>query len=238
MSAAWRVATAGLALACLVPPLVAAAQIRGLAFTGDVARAEHRVDDRSVGGGVEVSTGTLLGAGVRISVGSRWTVGASGRSGVLHPDSGATLPRDVAELGLDGAFRMRDWFDLVGGVRVRSYSTALARQRWTAPYLGAAGRVPFAVRGLHGLVDLAVHPFASVSGLTRPEFAISGGAAVAYSRGRFDVQLRYSVERYDFARGTADERTEQLSTLTLRVQARASRGLPKTTTAPPGGAAP
>ena len=226
MSAAGRVATAGLALACLVSPPAAAAQIRSLAFTGDVARAEHRVDDRNVGGGVEVSTGTLLGAGVRISVGSRWTVGASGRTGVLQPDSGATLPRDVAELGLDGAFRMRDWLDVVGGVRVRSYTTALARQRWTAPYLGAAGRVPFAVRGLQGLVDLAVHPFASVSGLTRPEFAISGGAAVAYSRGRLDVQLRYSVERYDFARGTADERTEQLSTLTLRVQARASKGAP------------
>ena len=238
MSAAWGAATAGLALACLVPPPGAAAQIRGLAFTGDVARAEHRVDDRSVGGGVEISTGTLLGAGVRISVGSRWTVGASGRTGVLHPDSGATLPRDVAELGLDGAFRMRDWFDVVGGVRVRSYTTALARQRWTAPYLGVAGRIPFAVQGLRGLLDVSLHPFASVNGLTRPEFAVTGGAAVAYSRGRFDVHLRYAVERYDFARGTADERSEQLSTLTLRVQARGRSGLPKTTTAPPGGAAP
>ena len=66
----------------------------------------------------------------------------------------------------------------------------------------------------------------SVSGLTRPGFAISGGAAVAYSRGRFDVQLRYSVERYDFARGTADERSEQFSALTVRVQARARGGAP------------
>jgi len=198
-----------------------------------MALAEHRVDDRRVGGGVEISTGTLLGGGVRVSVGSRWTIGAMGRTGVLNPDSGATLPRDVAELGLDAAFRMREWFDVIGGVRVRSYTTALGRQRWTAPYLGAAGRVPFAVRGLEGLLDLAVHPFASVNGLTRPEFAISGGAAVAYSRGRFDVQLRYAVERYDFARGTADERSEQLAVLTLRVQARVRSGVPKTTTAPP-----
>jgi hypothetical protein len=237
-----RVATvdvwSALALACLLFPPTAAAQVRGLAFAGDVALAEHRVVDRSVGGGVEISTGTLLGAGVRISVGSRWTIGAAGRTGVLHPDSGATLPRDVAELGLDGAFRMRDWFDVVGGVRVRSYTTAVARQRWTAPYVGAAGRVPFAVRGLQGLLDLTLHPFASVSGLTHPEFAISGGAAVAYSRGRFDVQLRYAVERFDFARGTAAERSEQFSALTLRVQVRARSGLPKTTTAPPGGAAP
>jgi hypothetical protein len=68
---------------------------------------------------------------------------------------------------------------------------------------------------------VAVHPFASVTGLTRPEFAISSGAGMAYSRGRLDVQLRYSLERYDFARGTADQRLEQLSVLTLQVQARA-----------------
>jgi hypothetical protein len=221
VSAAWRLTTAGLGLACLISPRAASAQIRSLAFTGDLARAEHRVDDRSVGGGVEVSTGTLFGAGVRISVGSRWTIGASGRTGVLHPDSGATLSRDVAELGLESAFRMRDWFDVIGGVHVRSYTTALARQRWTAPYLGVAGRVSFAVRGLQGLADLALHPFASVSGLPRPEFAMSGGAAVAYSRGRFDVLLRYSVERYDFARGTASERLEQVSALTLQVEVRA-----------------
>lgn len=187
---------------------------------------------------MEISRGTLFGAGVRLVVGSRWTIGAAGRTGVLHPGRGATLPRDVAELGLDGAFRVRDWFDVLGGVRVRSYTTVLARQRWTVPYLGAAGRVPFALRGLEGVLDLVVHPFASMHGLTRPEFALSGGAAVAYSRGRFDTQLRYSVERNDFARGTATQRSEQFSALTLRIQARVRSGVPKTTTAPPGGAAP
>jgi hypothetical protein len=116
---------------------------------------------------------------------------------------------------------MRDWLDVVAGVRVRSYTTAVARQRWTMPYLGAAARVPFAVRGLRGMLDVTLHPFASVSGLTRPEVAITSGAGMAYSRGRFDAQLRYSLERYDFARGTASERSEQLSALTLHVQVRA-----------------
>jgi hypothetical protein len=205
-----------------------------------MAFAEHRVDDQSVGGGVEISTGTLFGAGLRISVGSRGMIAAVGRTGVLHPGAGATLPRDVAELGLDGAYRMRAWFDVVAGVRVRSYTTALARQRWTAPYVGAAARVPFAVEGLRGLLEVAVHPFASVTGLTRPELAISSGAGMAYSRGRLEVQLRYALERYEFARGTTAERLEQLSALTLGVQVRARGrgGPPKTTTAPPGGAAP
>ena len=220
-------------LALLIPPRAAVAQAGSVAFTGDMAAAEHRVDDRSVGGGVEISTGTLFGAGVRIGVGSRGMIAAVGRAGVLHPGARATLPRDVAELGLDGAYRIRDWFDVVAGLRVRSYTTALARQRWTAPYLGAAARVPFAVAGLRGLVDVAVHPFASVSGLTRPELAITSGAGMAYSRGRLEVQLRYALERYEFARGTAAERLEQVSALTLGVQVRA-----KTTTAPPVGAAP
>ena len=205
----------------MVPPAAAVAQGRSLAFAGEVAFAEHRVDDRSVGGGVEISTGTLFGAGVRVRVGSRGTIAAAGRTGVLHPGRGATLSRDLAEVGLDGAFRMRDWFDVIAGVRVRSYTTMLARQRWTAPYLGAAARVPFAVQGLRGLLDVVVHPFASVNGLPRPEFAISSGAGLAYARGRLDVQLRYSLERYDFARRTTNERLEQLSALTLQVQARA-----------------
>ena len=220
-------------LALLIPPRAAVAQVRSVAFTAEMAAAEHRVDDQSVGGGVEISTGTLFDAGLRVNVGSRWSIAAAGRTGVLHPGAGATLPRDLAELGLDGAFRMRDWFDVVAGVRVRSYTTALARQRWTAPYLGAAARVPFAVDGLRGLLDVAVHPFASVSGLTRPELAITSGAGMAYARGRLEVQLRYALERYEFARGTAAERLEQVSALTLGVQVRA-----KTTTAPPGGAAP
>ena len=224
----------------MVSPAAAVAQGSRLAFAGDLAFAEHRVDDRTVGSGVEVSTGALFGGSVRVTIGSRGTIAAVGRTGVLHPGRGATLPRDLAEVGLDGAFRMLDWLDVVAGVRVRSYTTALARQRWTAPYLGSAARVPFAVEGLRGMLDVTLHPFASVTGLTRPELAISSGAGIAYSRGRVDVQLRYSVERYDFARGTAGERLEQLSALTLQVQAlvRGRAPTPKTTTAPPGGAAP
>jgi hypothetical protein len=213
--------SAEVALVLLLVPVAALAQTPRVVVTGSLAAAEHRVEDRSVGGGVEISAGTLFGSGVRVSVASRGTVALSGRTGVLHPGRGATLPRDVAELGLDGALTMHPWFDVLAGVRVRSYTTMLARQRWTTPYLGAAARVPFAVPGLRGLLGITVHPFASVSGLARPEVAISTGAGIAYARGRLDVQLGYAFERYDFARGTVDERFEQLSVLTLQVQVRA-----------------
>jgi len=217
---------AALGLVLLLAPPAAVAQIPRVAVAGSLATAEHRVDDRSVGGGVEISAGTLFGASVRVSVGSRWTIAALGRSGVLHPGRDATLPRDVAELGVDGAFMMRPWFDVIAGVRVRSYTTMLARQRWTAPYLGAAARMPFAVPGLRGLLDVTVHPFAGVNGLPRPELAISTGAGLAYARGRLDLQLGYALERYDFARGTVAERFEQLSVLTLQVQVRALGRVP------------
>ena len=213
-----RVAAA--ALAVVVLPLSARGQGLRVAFTGTLTLAEHRVEDRSVGGGVEVSTGTLFGAGVRLDVG-RGTITLGGRSGVLHPGRGASLPRDLAELGLGGSYMMREWLDVIAGVRVRSYTTMLARQRWTAPYLGAAVRVPFAVPGLRGRLDVTLHPFAAVSGLARPEVAITTGAGLVYARGRLDLDLGYALERYDFARGTVAERFEQLSMLTLQVHVRA-----------------
>lgn len=220
MSATSR-SVAAAAVAILGLPLAASGQGLRVSFSGALALAEHRVADRSVGGGVEVSTGTLFGAGVRIGVGSRGAVALGGRTGVLHPGSGASLPRDVAEFDVDGSYMMRDWLDVIAGVRVRSYTTMFARQRWTAPYVGAAVRVPFAIQGLRGLLDVTVHPFASVSGLARPEVAITTGAGLAYARGRLDVQLGYALERYDFARATAAERLEQLAVLTIQARVRA-----------------
>jgi len=226
-----RVATfrvAATALVVLGLPVAASGQGLGVAFTGGLALAEHRVADRSVGGagGVEVSSGTLFSSGVRFRVGARGTVALGGRSGVLHPGRGASLPRDLAELGLDGSYRMREWLDVIGGVRIRSYTTMVSRQRWTAPYLGAAVRVPFAIPGLRGLLDVAVHPFAGVSGLARPEVAITTGAGLAYARGRLDVQVGYALERYDFARATVGERFEQLAVLTIQARVRARGAMP------------
>ena len=217
---------AATALVVLGLPVAASGQGLGVAFTGALALAEHRVADRSVGGGVEVSSGTLFSGGVRVRVGARGAVALEGRSGVLHPGRGASLPRDLAELGVDGSYRMREWLDVIGGVRVRGYTTMLSRQRWTAPYLGAAVRVPFVIPGLRGLLDVAVHPFAGVSGLARPEVAITTGAGLAYARGRLDVQVGYALERYDFARATVGERFEQLAVLTIQARVRARGAVP------------
>ena len=218
-----RLGSAGWVLVVLAAR--AAAQAPTLAFAGGVALAEHRVD---AGAGVEVSTGTLFGSSVRLGVRSRTELAVVGRTGVLHPGRGATLRRDVAEVGLDGAYRMSDWLDLVAGVRLRSYTTAVARQRWTVPHLGVAARVPFAVRGMSGLLGVAVHPFAAVAALPRPGMALSSRAGMAYRRGRLGAQLLYSLERYEFARGTAGHRREQFAALALRLSVTATGlGLPE-----------
>ena len=177
------------------------------------------------GYGVEVSSGTYFGTGVRLGLG-RTELSAMGCVGVLHPGRGATLSREVAEMGVEGAYRMRAWLDLTGGLRVRRYATVVARQRWTAPHLGLAARTPFTLRGVRGLLGVTLHPFASVSGLSRPEFALTSRVGMEYGRGRLGVQLVYSLERYDFARGTSDQRLEQVSMLTLQVQARARGRVP------------
>lgn len=221
---------AGAVLLAVVVPRVPAQQSGPtLTFGGGIALAEHRVD---AGSGVEISAGTLFDGAVRLGVGRRAEIAVVGRTGVLHPGNGATLPREVAEIGLDGAYRMREWLDLVAGLRVRSYTTSVARQRWTAPHLGAAARLPFALPGLRGLLGAAVHPFATVSGLGHPEVTLGTGAGLEYARGRFDVQLLYALERYEFARGTVDQRLEQLSVVTLRLSVTAVGAAPRGTPNP------
>jgi hypothetical protein len=80
-----------------------------------------------------------------------------------------------------------------------------------------AARVPFAIEGIHGVIGAGVHPFAAVSGLPDPEVAIRGRAGLRYARGRLGGELLYSLDRYDFARGTVQQRLEQYSAVTLRL---------------------
>ncbi len=209
-------AAAALALAAL--PAGAAAQRLGVGVAGAMEFADHRVD---MGYGPERSSGTLFESRITVEVGPRLAFAAVGRTGVLHPGPGATLPRELAEVGLDGTYRPRAWIEAAAGMRVRSYSTLLGRQRWMMPHVGVTARVPFALAGVQGLVGAALHPFAKVSGdVPHPEVAVSGTAGLQYTRGFFDVALLYAVDRYDFARGTGGQRLEQLSAVTLRVAAR------------------
>jgi hypothetical protein len=176
--------------------------------------ADHRVD---MGFGVERSAGTMFEFQVRVQPGARFTVAITGQSGVLHAARGATLPRELAEAGLDASYRARSWLDVEGGMRVRSYTTSVGRQRWNLPYLGVSGRIPFAIEGVEGVLGAGVHPFAAVSGLPDPEVALRGRAGLRYARGRLGAEVVYSLDRYDFARGTIAQRLEQYSALTLRL---------------------
>jgi hypothetical protein len=223
-------ARAATGLALVAAPLAAQtgrAPWRPPRFTvaGGLAFADHRVD---MGFGVERSTGTVFNLQVGVDPNPRVTVVVSGQTGVLHTGPGATLPRDLAEIGLATAYRARPWLDVEGGVRVRSYTTSVGRQRWTLPSLGAAGRVPFALEGLQGVLGLAVHPFAAVSGLADPEVALSSRVGMQFARGRFTAEALYTLDRFDFERGTTRQRLEQYAALTLRLQIRTAPALRRT----------
>jgi hypothetical protein len=205
-------AAAALALAATAQS--ALAQGPTFAVGGGLSLGDHRVD---MGFGVEHSAGTLLDLQGTVELNDRFAIAVIARTGVLHPGRGATLPRDVAEAGLDARYRPRPWLDVEAGMRVRSYTTPVGRQRWTLPHLGAAGRVPFALQGLQGVVALGLHPFAAVSGLPDPELAISSRVGMQYTRRRLSVELVYALDRYDFARGTVRRRLEQYSSVALRL---------------------
>jgi hypothetical protein len=202
------------ALALAATARSAPAQGPTFAVGGGLTLGDHRVD---MGFGLEHSTGTLFDLQLTAQVNAKVAVAVLGQTGVLHGGRGATLPRDVAEAGLDARYRALPWLDVEGGMRVRSYTTPVGRQRWTLPHLGAAGRVPFALEGLQGVMGVALHPFAAVSGLPDPELAISGRVGMQYTRGRLTAEVVYALDRYDFARRTMQQRLEQYSSIALRL---------------------
>ena len=212
-----RLAAAATALALAAAARSASAQRAGpnVAVAGGLAWGDHRVD---MGLGVERSAGTMFDVRLTLEPPGKVKIAATAQTGVLHPGDGATLSRELAEVGIEASYRARDWLDVEGGMRVRSYTTVLGRQRWTLPYLGVASRVPFALDGLEGVVGIGVHPFVAVSGLPDPEIALSSRVGMRYAKGRLGVELVYALDRFDFARGTADQRLEQYSAITARVR--------------------
>lgn len=169
------------------------------------------------GYGVEVSTGPVFAGSATVELGKRIGLTALAQAGVLEPGSGADLERELSEAGVLGAYRVLQWLSIEAGVRWRAYSTALARQRWMMLEIGAAVRVPFAVRGLYGLGGVALAPRVTVSGGTNPRPGFNARAGVEYAPGRLGVQLLYMRERYDFSPASGNRRLEQVSSAALRL---------------------
>lgn len=197
-------------LALLLP--VAARAQHDVLLRVTAARADHRVD---AGFGPETSVGTLLGWVGRLRVLPGVTLTTDGRTGRLTARSGSALDRDMAELGIGVEFMPLRWMALQSGFTRRSYSSMVARQRWTLLRLGAEARVPFSGDQLRAVGRVNLLPGVSVNGLPRPDLAFEGAAGMAYTRRRAAVTLMYSLERCDFPSQGSGRRSEQLSTLSL-----------------------
>ena len=202
----------GILVTSLLPGQVGAQ--RGVRAAATLAHADHRVD---AGFGPERSSGFVLGGEVRIAVRHGLTLAAAGSAGHLGADGNDGIDRDIAQLNVSAQLVPLAWLALEAGLAVRTYSTVVARQRWTLVRLSAEARVPLSGEVVHALGRAGLFPLVSVNGLPGPDVAFETAVGLEYARGRWTVDLHYSLERCDFPFQGAGERSEQLAALTLRL---------------------
>lgn len=177
------------------------------------AHVDHRVE---AGFGPEHASGLVFGGEIRLGVYGSAAVTVSGSAGHLRARAGQAIDRDLAQLSVRAEALPLAWLALDAGFTRRSYSTVLARQRWTLWGVGAEARVPFSGGRVHALGRFGLYPRASVNGLPRANLAVESAVGMSYTSGPWGLELRYSFERCDFPATTGVERIEQLSGLTLR----------------------
>ena len=206
----------GLLLALSLAPAAGVGQIAASGTTL-VSFVEHRVD---IGYGVEKSSGPLLGAEGAVALWSRLAVGIRAAGGSLSTQAVGAQDRDLGELGIQASVVAVGWLALRGGATWRTYSTAIARQRWTTVELGAEARLDFATSPVRGVLRAGLLPVVSVEGLPGPDVALTAAAGIEYSARSVTGGLFYGLERYDFPDQGTGRRLEQVSTLTLRLSVR------------------
>lgn len=180
-----------------------------------VSLAEHRV---TAGAGLERSSGTMFGMwGTTTLPWQAIEARASLRAGSLGANERSAFDRDVGELTLAAAMPVSDWLGLNAGVVVRRYESSLAAQRWVWGEVGIHGRRSMLEDALKLSAGLSIMPWVSVSGISRPDLAVSAHSAVAYTAGRLTATIRYGLERFDFPARNDVRRLEELSFLELGV---------------------
>lgn len=207
----WKAALPlALALVTTAPPAAAQWRVCG---SGVVSVMRHRVD---AGYGVEPSSGVTVGGELAVGKGDRLTLRLSTQTGSLDAAGPGAVTRDVADVGAVVEAVVLPWLDAQAGVGRRTYSTVLARQRWTTVHVGAEARLRFTETGVSGIVRGAVLPEVWVNGLDQPDLAFAVAAGMRYRRGRASVAVLYSVERYRFPAGARPSRREQVAALAFQ----------------------
>jgi hypothetical protein len=187
----------------------------GVLLTGSavLGMLDHRVD---IGDGVERTSGPVFGIQLDASRGSELSLALRALGGTLDARSRRAEARDVGEIQADARLHVLPWLDARAGATVRSFTSPLARQRWTQLALGTDTRIAMLDGRIEGTAGAALLPYVRVSGHDSPRLAIAASMGLRYSNRRLDVGLAYALERYDFAEATGVRRLEDNSSLVLR----------------------
>jgi hypothetical protein len=204
----------GIAVLTLALTPALAAQ-RPVSVGASVSLVEHRV---TAGAGLERSSGTLFG--MSVSAVLPWAhvePRLALRAGSLGAKESPATDRDVGEVEAGFLVPVRSWLDADAGVVVRRYESTLAAQRWVLGHVGLQAHATVIEDMLSVSAGLSMMPWASVSGISRPDLAVSGHSGLTYTTGRLEAIMRYRLERFDFAARNAVRRLEQVSSLAVGV---------------------
>ena len=202
----------GILFALALAPRSTCAQLRATG-TASASLFMHQVD---IGYGVEESTGLVFGVEGAVEVGSRLVLAVHAAGGSLSTQAVGAQDRNVGEIGMRTSVLPKPWLALFGSATSRTYSTELARQRWTTVQVGAEAHADFATIPVRGVLRGALVPVVTVRGLPDPNVALTAAAGLEYSSGAFTGGMFYGLERYDFPDAGAGRRLEQVSTFSFR----------------------
>lgn len=192
----------------------------GVTATASGTLFVHQVD---IGYGVEESTGLLFGAEGVVKVRSRLALAVHAAGGSLYTQSAGAQDRNVGEIGARASVLPGTWLALFVSGTSRTYSSVLARQRWTTLEVGAEAHADFVTIPVRAVLRGGFLPVVSVRGLPGPDVALAAGAGLEYRGAVFTGGMFYGLERYDFPDVGAGRRVEQVSTLSFQLSVRRPR---------------
>jgi hypothetical protein len=185
-----------------------------------VALADHRVD---AGFGFERTAGTLFGVQVEAIPLEGTLVSLRALGGSLGTREGAADQRDIGEVNATARWRLVPWLDARAGFTTRTFTSSLARQRWTSAAIGADLRMTMLEGRIEGTTGAQLLPLVRVSGHGSPNVAFGASMGIRYVARRYLMALGYQLERYDFPAVADERRLEEHSMLTLRAGYRFGR---------------
>lgn len=212
----WWTGWGGGALVALAagPSHVAAQTISPSVF---VAYVTHQVDE---GFGDERTEGPVLGVRVAVNPTRATELSVLGYAGTLNPDSSQIDARRMSDLEVAGKVLATPWLWFQLGVRARSYTTALASQRWLSLTLGAEVREPMFDGAAQAVIRAGLLPAVNVSGLASPNFAGTTAVGFELLRAPITGSVMFSLERYDFPTVATGPRSEQVVMLMAQLGTR------------------